>query len=300
MGFVSNLAANSPGNSGIYGQPSSNTDDQTENVMSIVNNLKDREMRDFQNKANFMADLSIKQDRLRRLYDPATQQNMTNGGGPIPGSGGQGNMNGSPNVVMGQSPTDMTGYQKGELGLKQQALTQDKANDAAVLSQRQKLGQGALDIKQQGADLAQQKSDQINDLKQADLQRKIADADSKLQFAQQKLDSTNTNVEAHLAAQKELAAAVEARHKLEMDSKQHQFDTVNKQHQEQITSLEQKVKDARNKKTTTNLSPDGSERTTTTQTGDAAKTVQVKGKDGQMYEIPADQLDDWNANHAGE
>src|SRR5271167_3480562 len=71
MSFMQSLAANPSGSAGVYGQPS-----QPNDTLALVNQIKDREKADFKDKANFMADLSLKQDRLRRLYDPQQSQQM--------------------------------------------------------------------------------------------------------------------------------------------------------------------------------------------------------------------------------
>jgi hypothetical protein len=289
MSFMSSLAANPAGGSGVYGQPGpSNPDD----ALGIVRQLKDREMEDFKNKAGFMSDLSIKQDRLRRLYG-------LDGSAPQ----GQGNADGSPNVVMGQDPNQMTGFQKGELGVRQQQIGQEQQKTA----QAGKLGQESIDIKSQQEKLSQQKSDQINAQKTADMQRKVEDANQKIELAKQALDSKNTNAEAALEAHKNLAAAMEERHKLELAQKDRQFSKVSEQHDKQIKDMEQKIKDARNKTTTTEVNAEGNKKTTTTKSGDATNSVNVTGKDGKTYWISADKLDDWNAklddwnaNHAGD
>ena len=295
--FMQSLASN-PSGGGIYGMPQqTNTD-----VLGIVNNIKDREMNDFKNKASFMADLSLKQDRMKRIYDnmdvvgdklqsdvsPRGQQPQTDQSGTI------NSVQKSMDDFLNPGQAGMTGAQKGELSIKQSqmGLERDK------LKQQGELGDQALGIKQQAADLKQQQNDEIN-------QRKIKEGNDRLTIAQQKLDQQGQTIE-NLT---EYRAAMENRHGLEKAQQQKQFDDkmaniqsnfdqTHTQMQQKIDNLTQANKDKGNKKVTSTMSPDGQSKTTTTQTGSAAQTVQVQGKDGKTYTIPADKQDDWNQNHA--
>ena len=279
---MDNLAANPKGGSGIYGQPGPDNTD----VMGMVNQMKDREMMDFKNKANFMSDLSLKQDKMRALFNPDRlglrdnlQPGQTMEGGP-------------PNVQIAQDPNQMTGYQKGELGVRQQGLNLESQK----IGQTGKLGQEAINVKNQQLELNQQKSNQIHEQKLADMQRKTNEADAKIQQAQAALESKNNNSEQTLQAHKDLAAAVEERHKLEIAQKDAQFQKKSEEHQQTIKSMEAKLKQGANTKTTTETNPDGTKRTVTTQKGDAADSVQVTGKDGKTYTIPKDKLNDMDAD----
>jgi hypothetical protein len=288
---MQSLASNPGG--GIANQP-----DQLSNqdALGIVNQLKDREMTDFQKKANFMSDLSLRQEqRMRSLFDPNNPNKATTPGQP---TGQPENMN----VVQAQDPQAMTGYQKGELGIRQQ----DVNLDSQKLAQSGKLGQGALDIKQQQADLNQQKSDQINTTKQADMQRKIDESNQKIAVAQQALQQKTDNATAQLEAHKNLAAAMEERHKLELAQKDAQFQITSDQHQKAIDALQEKLKQSGHSTTTTEVNPDGTKKTVTTQRG--AQTApapekqpdgsyKVTAPDGSIGTIPADKLDDWMTNH---
>lgn len=282
MTFMANLAAN-PSGSSIYGQPSANDDMES---LGIVNKIKDREMKDFQDKANFMADLSIKQDRMKRLFDTQGPFNQ-----PNPGQNGQ--QQGQPNVVMGKDPNTMTGYEKGELGVRQQGLNLESQK----LGQQNKLGEQALGIKADQEKLNQQKSDQINDTKQKDMQRKIDDANNKLGLAYDQLNNKANSLDQTLAAHKAVADAMEERHKLELAQKDAQFQKTSQQHQQTIDNLTEQLKQRGKSQTTTEVNADGTKKTSTTLKGSAADTVNVVGKDGKTYTIPKDKLDDWNANH---
>lgn len=268
------------GSSGIYGQPGEGP--SAGDALNFVNQLKDREMRDFRDKANFMSDLSLKQEsRMRSLYDP----NPTTPNNQQP-----------QNVVMGQDPNQMTGYQKADLGVRQQGMNLESQR----LGQQGKLSQEALDIKSQQEKLNQTKSDQIHEQKQADMQRKINDANDKLGIAYEQLNSKNNNAEQTLAAHKAIAEAMEERHKLELAQKDAQFQKVSGQHQQTIDNLTKQLEQRGRSKVTTEVNPEGTQRTTTTERGAAADTVQVTGRDGNPYTIPKDKLDDWNQNHKPE
>ena len=281
---MSNLAAN-PSGSGIYGQPNPMTDD---NALGIVNQLKDREMKDFMAKANFMSDLSLKQDRMKRIYDVQDQLQQQ----AMPQSG-------QPNIVMGKDPNAMTGYEKGELGVRQQGLNLESQR----LAQTGKLGQEALDVKSAQEKLNQQKSDQANAAKQADMERKINEANQKIELAQQALQQKTANAEAQLQAHKDLAAAMEERHKLELAQKDAQFQKISDQHQQTIDALQERLKQQGRTKTT--VEQGGETRTTTTERGSAIGapvknpdgTYTVTAPDGSKGIIPGDKLDDWMQNH---
>src|ERR1700676_2100732 len=100
---MANLAANPSGS--VYGQPAPDNQD----AMSLVNNLKDREMRDFQNKATFMSDLSLKQDRQRALFNPEDPTGQLGASAT--------NKQPQQNTQMGkteQDPNQMSAFQKAE------------------------------------------------------------------------------------------------------------------------------------------------------------------------------------------
>ena len=231
---MNSLPANPSGSYGIYGQGGQSAQPD---VLGIVNNLKDREMRDFRDKAQFMSDLSIKQDRLRRLYGldggkSLDQQESQQGQQPM-------------NTVTGVDPNQMTGYQKADIGIKQQGMNLDSQK----MAQASRMGEESLGIKSQQEQLNQQKSDQINAGKQADMQRKIDDSAQKIEMAQQALNSKNTNAESQLQAHKDMAAAVEERHKLEMAQKDQAFEDSKQLHAAQIKNMQDKLDQSGNTST---------------------------------------------------
>lgn len=276
---MDSLAQNPSGGSGIYGQPK-----QPNDTLEIVNQLKDREMNDFKQKAAFMSDLSLRQDRLKQVFDPQNNQQQQQ---PM-------------NTVAAADPNVMTGYQKGELGVRQQEAN----TESQRLAQTGKLGQEAQDTKIAQEKLNQQKSDQINVEKQKELQSKTDEANKKLELAQQALNDKTKTAEEQLQSHKDLAAAMEERHKLELAQKDFQFQTASAQHAQQIKDMEQKIKDSANSTTTTELDASGNKKTVTTQKG-SSSNAPVKNadgtytvtKNGQTGIIPADKLDDWMANY---
>src|SRR6266545_801287 len=276
--FMESLAenpTNSKNPSGIYGQPQQTSD---QDVLNVVNKLKDREMQDFQNKANFMSDLSLRQEqRMRNLYDPSKHLNPQD----MP-------------TTMIQDPNMITEPQRAELGIRQQGLNLESQR----LAQTGKLGQEAIDIRSRQEKLNQQKADQANTAKQADMERKINESNQKIELAQQALQQKGDNAAAQLQAHKDLAAAVEERHKLELENKQHQFDITSEQHQKAIDALQERLKQSA--KTTTTTDQGGETRTVTTERGDNPPPGKVwgVGRDGNRYPVPVDKIDDWNANHA--
>ena len=275
MSFMGNLAANPSGSGGIYGQPGQQTNGDT---LSLVRQLKDREMQDFKDKASFMSDLSLKQDRMRSLFQPASlstqDQQMQQGQGQSQ----------QMNTVMAKDPNQMTGYEKGELGMKQQGMNLDSQR----MNQQGKLGQEALDVKTQQQNLTQQKSEMQNTRLMADMQRKSEDANQRLQLAQQALNDRNTTAEARISLQKEAAVAAKAAFDANSQMKQTQFDATNKSHLDTIAQ-QQKTLDQNANQTQVKTDNAGNTITTKTTKGSAANTIRVKGPNGESGTVNADE-----------
>ena len=255
--------SNNPGGS-IAGQPGTPPD-----PLDLVNKIKNREKQDFQDKANFMSDLSIKQDRLRKIYglDGSQQQQQQPQQQQDPGGA-----NALHNAMNRMDPSQAPGAaQKAELGIRQQQAN----TESQRVNQQGQMGQQAQDTRTKQEQLNQQKSDQIHQQKQAELQAKIDEAGGKLTQAQAALSAKNTNVEQQLQAHKDLAAAMEERHKLELAQKDHQFQQLSDQHQQVIDNLE-KSKNAP-KTTTTTANPDGTQKTVNVQSGSGATEADPLG-----------------------
>lgn len=275
--FMQNLMSN-PGNSGVYGNPGYQRANPDE-PLYLVNQLKDREMQDFKDKANFMSDLSLKQDRIKSLFSP---------------EGVQGSQQQQPqNTVIAKDPNEMTGYEKGKLNIEQQGLGLDKQK----LAQQGKLGQEALDIKTNQEKLNQQKADQLNAQKTADMERKINEANAKIEQAQAALQQRTDNAEAQIKMHRDLAGAIEERHKLEIAQRDAKFQEAQKQHEAQIKNMEERLKQSRSSKTTTEVNADGTKKTTTTEKGVSGNTIRMIGPDGSEHEVPEDKVDDAVKNY---
>ena len=274
---MSNLAANPSGSGGIYGQPGQTSNDE---ILGIVNKLKNREWEDYKNKANFNADLSMKQERIRRLFDIEQQQRDQTGpqGGPK-------------NVVWGDDShkalSAMSGYQGAQLGIRQQELDLDSQK----MVQQGRLGQEALDIKSDQQQLNQQKSDQLKDREQAKLQHKIEESDAKLELVKQGLEDRNKTAEDRLALQKELAANMKERYELDRAMKEHQFNTTNENHLATIKQQEEKLKQGAESETTTELNADGTKKVVSTKKGSAIKKrIAVIGPNGESGTVEEDDV----------
>lgn len=283
---MDSLASN-PSGSGIYGQQPRMTDD---NALGLMHQVRDRELRDFKDKANFMSDLSLKQDRMRSLFNPNK---------PNPQQGQNMDTQGM-NVVMAHDPNQMTGYEKGQLGIRQQEIGVDKQR----LAQQGKLGQSALDIRDAQQQLNQQKSDQIHAQKQDDMDRKSNEAAQKFAAMQAELERKTKIGKDTLQLHKDMMAQSKQIHDLEMarkdlDSarKDKQFEDIKELHAAQIKKMEEDATNAKESETTTEENADGTKKVVTTKKGDNTGTVNVTGKDGKSYTIPKNKLDDWNKNH---
>ena len=287
MSFVGNLAS-SPGTSGIYGQGGGGGDNTGE-ALDLVNRLKDREFQDFKNKANFMSELSVKQDRMRNRFEPMSGM-QTPTGDVMPN---QGEGPSQRNTVMAPDPNVMTGYQKGELGIRQQGVNLDKQK----LAQTGQMGEERIKIQGDAQKLNEDKNKQIYETKQADMQRKTDEANAKIEQAQAALAARVQSGKDAIQAHKDLAKAMEERHKLELDLKDSQFNDIKALHEAQIKKMQEDADRAKTSQTTTELDASGNKKTVTTKRGSAADTIKVIGKDGKPYMIPKDKEDDWNQNH---
>jgi hypothetical protein len=273
-----------PPQSGIYGQPAPYNLDQN---LGIVNHLKDREMADFKDKANFMADLSLKQDRLRALYDPQKMSAQAPQQDPYAGSNASiQNQKNMQSLMNPKDPNAIGASQKADLDMKQKQL-----------DQQGKLGQEAQDTKAAQEKLNQQKSDQIHAQKIAELESKQTESKNKLDLATQGLADKTKSAADQLALHKTIMDNTKAYHDAEMAKQDLKFQKSQSDHKDQMDMMQKKL-DAANKSVKTTLSQDGTSKTVQTTTGSPPATVRVQGKDGIFGTISADKLDDWNANHA--
>jgi len=281
MSFMDRLATNPSGSSGgIFGMPAPQNDSDT---LSIVNRLKDREFEDYKNKARFDDERSLRQEsRMRQLFDPNKNTNS------------QPQVNNQAGIIPNILTPDQQVYQ-------QQQLEQPKLDmESKKLDSQSKFGQQGLAIKDAQEKLNQTKNTQINEDRDADRERKVNEANQKIALAQKALTDKDTNSAAQLQAHKDMAAAIEERHKLELENQKFDFNaklTEQKRQFDETSGLhKQQIADAENSQTTTEVNPDGTKKTVTTKKGDAVAMIQVLGKDGKTYTIPKDKLDDKDAD----
>lgn len=289
MAFTDEIGANStPNRSGIYGQPGIPTDQDN---LTIVNKLKDREMQDFKDKANFMSDLSLKQEqRMRNLFDPNDPKNM--------------NIQDRPQVMMpsASAPGVMSEYQKGELGVR----NREADLESQRIAQQGKLGQEAQDTKAAQEKLNQQKSDQIHQQKIDDLTNKQNEYKQKMDLAHEQLKNKTTNLEQQLELHKTIAENTKAYHDAQQAMNDLKFKKSESDHKDAMDAMQKKLDQASHTSTTTEIDAEGNKKTVDVKKGSAVNaptqnpdgTYTVKDSDGKpMGTIPADKLDDWMQNY---
>lgn len=127
MTFMDSLAANPTGSSNVYGSRMRPVRDDMRDVLNISNRVKDRDMQDFMKKAQFMSELGVQQDRQRRIFDsqePSAPQDVVFQP-PISDTAR------SLSIARDLHGVDLTNrgateYQRGQLGLRQQQLEQQR------------------------------------------------------------------------------------------------------------------------------------------------------------------------------
>lgn len=289
MPFVSNLQAASSTPSGVA-NPLGSSAMPTGDILDIYNNIKDREMRDFQNKASFMADLSLKQERLRKMYD---NMDSTYGMGPqiTDTQKTATNPSGQPqNTVMAADPNALTGYQKADLALKQQGQNIESQR----VAQTGQLGQQKLDIQSAQEKLNQQKSDQVYETKQADLQRKYDEAATKAKESDAKLKQNETDLDKRLAAAKEHEKNMADLHKAQMDLQQSKYDKAVSDHKDAMNKMQQRLDQQKNTQTVKRDAQGNIISTTDTSRG--GKTL-MYGPDGSQHMIANEKIQDAKDNY---
>lgn len=206
MGFVEELrqrkGAMSPsgvpyGSTGVatpmFGpQDNSSIASTMDELMPAFHQIRNRNMADFQEQSNFASDLSLKQDFLRSRMNPAGNQPQ--------------NVVYQPNAAEAAPP--VTPFQKAGLDL-----------ESRKLAQSGRIGDEKLALDKQGFGLDQLKNEQIFNTKSADMQRKVDDANAKLELARERLMSDQAsassllmfkNAQADALAQREALKAEQA------------------------------------------------------------------------------------------
>ncbi len=297
MGFADNLSGSVPSSSssGIFGMPNRRQDDE-EDPMMLANRIRDRDIQDYQTKANFNSDLSLRQEqRMRNMFDPKLdleKQKMGMEGQRLNVEAGFKNQQFLEDQKRGQEQSDL---EKQKLGLEKSRI--DSQN---------KFGQEKQDTLAAQEKLRETRNSQINEDRDSDRERKIAEANNKLALAQTALNDRTKSAADQLQAHKDYQAAVEERHKLEMEKKDAAFNELKTNHEALLKQREDELKQKGNTETTTELSPDGNKKTVVTKRGSDAINAPVKNPDGTYSvigpggvkgTIPANKLDDWMKNY---
>jgi hypothetical protein len=257
---MANLASNPSGS--ISGQPGPDNTD----ALGIVNQLKDREMRDFQNKANFMSELSLKQDRQRMLFDPSNPNQDIMGTRTLNGmTAAMQKPQQSSGITPGSQSGQMNPQQTAEMSMRQQGMDLDKAK----LAQAGKMGEERIANQTAQEKLNQQKSDQIHEQKQNELQAKIKESGDKLTQAQKALEDKTLTAEQQLQFHKDAATAATAAHEAEKQRMQLNFDKTHGQMQDRIDNMTKEL-DQRGKVHEIKKDAQGNEITTDIQRGTPA------------------------------
>lgn len=264
-----------PGNGGSVGGA-------VNELLPIINHLKDRALQDYHTKGMIDQDLAVRQANMRNIFDPAKTSQ-------VPGTGM--NVNPNMNTVLKE---DISPLDKAKLGQGQQGIELDKQK----LSQQGKFGQEALDIKDKQEQLNSTKNQNIHDQKIQDMQRKVEDSTNKLGLSYDRLQQNADNANAHIQFNRDQMAATEARHALELAQRDKAQNDMANLHAAQIKNMQDKLDQATKPTTkTTTVNPEGTSKTETTQKGNVINntntnsTIKMTGKDGQSYMIPSTKKD---------
>ena len=221
-------------------------------------NLRNRDISDFAAKTRIAGDESIRQENMRRIFDP--------------NSGAMTTLR-PQNTVYQPSPQ--------ELG---QITPIDRAKLSLAREQVQgtPLDRAEFGLKQKQYELDKVKNDQIYGTKAADMERKATEAEQRLKLAYDKLqlDQGNaTNIAAYRDAQ---MAATNA--KMELMAQQHaaELAETKKYHEATIADMKAKLDQASGSSSTTKVNADGTEKTVTTTKGSQANNI-PKAPTGWKY-----------------
>lgn len=214
MGFLDELRARNTStgpvgpNPGLAGQPREQSLEEVLNIVTpFAHQMRNRDLEDYKAKALFDNNLSMQQGGIRRL-DPNAMQ------------GNQGGMN----VVMGQTPNEITPFQRAGLGIDQQRLGLEKEK------LRQNTGDERLALDQQKFGLEQQKNAQIYDTKIKDMEQKAEEATKKLELATKIANTRAGDADAQQALTRATIDATNARHALDIAQRDRTLEETKRQH----------------------------------------------------------------------
>ena len=220
MGFFDSLMEN-PSGSGIYGNTGPrNMSNDIGLALSARKKMREDDENEGYRKANFMSDLSTRQNRMNSIYGTNP---MASGNTP-PISTGLANPTGGMNTVFKEDADRITPQQREAFSIKRE----DLANDRAKIGATNALARTRLGLDRDKYDLDVQKNENIYNTKQADLTRKHSEATARLALAEKALTEKKDDAGAQLEFHKSKAAADEARHQLEMSQKDAQLESLNK------------------------------------------------------------------------
>lgn len=264
MSFVDELRQRNLSNPTTSAQ---NGNFDTDDIMTLLGHVRDRNLSDYEKKAQFNSDLSLRHNRLSSMLNPETGQEKS------PWASQQ------PNVQFKDNNPDITPLQGAEIGQKGKELglqTEELKHNVASQTQKQSLAEREFGLEQQ-------KNKQIYDTKQADMQRKIDEANHKLELAYTQLGDKSANQAAVLASHQAIQAAMEERHKLELANKDLQFNESKRLHDAQIAKM-QSDSESKNASTekTTEVNPEGTKKTETTIKGGKIGRIRVMAPEGTV------------------
>jgi len=253
MGFFDSLAAN-PSGSGIYGLGGQEKPDYG-SAMSMNMELRRRDMNDFMKKANFMSDLSMKQNRLQSIYGTNP---MASGASSSNVSGGQ-----PMNTFFREDPDRITPLQRETMNLKREDLGIDRSR----IAQTSRLGSEKLALDKEGHALDVKKNQQIFDTKQANMERKFDEANKRLALAQDQLNQRANDSNARIELQRAQQEATTARHALDISRKDTQLEETRRMHQAQIDDILARRDQSSNVVQESEANPEGTKKVVTTKKG---------------------------------
>lgn len=249
----------SPGGSGVYDFGGGKSFD-SEEALSNDAELRRRDVNDFKQKNQFMSDLTNRppNTRMQSAFNPngfAEQPQNT------PGAMNTSGMH----TVMKEDPDRITPFQAAGLNIKRE----DLANDRAKITQTGKLGEEKLGLAEKGHELDVKKNQNIYDTKHADMQRKIDEANTKLDLAERQFQSKQGDAEALSKYHQAQMDATKAQHDLDNSRKDQQLEELKAQHKTQSDALRERLRQSGKSTTKTSLNATGTEKNVETTKGDS-------------------------------
>ncbi len=265
MGLVDELRSNATGYSpNTQSGGGINIGGALESLLPLVSRLRGEKLQQREQEAQFNSDLSIRHAAgLQRMQEGMQSDKQ-------------------PNVVFQDNHPDVTPAQTAELGQKA------KGTELQTTELKNKIGNEKFNqnLETQKFNLENKKNDQIFATKQADMQRKMDEANSKLEQAERKMQGQQGNMDAMAQYHKAQIDALTAKHDMDTFMKDRAFDEQKRQHDNQMGVMQRKLDQAGHKTVETDVNPEGTKRTTTTTSG---SRVNVKGPNGEEGTVSAEE-----------